>query len=90
MIFYEEAVEQIEVASDSGGLLLFKVIMGVTWILHCRILSYIFLCRTDAELRKTLEELSEKVTESQRQETVSVTNVEGIIYIWYSKQDVGF
>ncbi|KAF4788602.1 Centrosomal protein of 128 kDa [Turdus rufiventris] len=27
--------------------------------------------RTDAELRKTLEELSEKVTESQRQETVS-------------------
>lgn len=30
MIFYEEAVEQIEVASDSGGLLLFKVIMGVT------------------------------------------------------------
>ncbi|KAM4778646.1 centrosomal protein of 128 kDa isoform 5-T5 [Cyanocitta cristata] len=27
--------------------------------------------RTDAELRKTLEELSEKLTESQRQETVS-------------------
>lgn len=46
--------------------------------------------RTDAELRKTLEELSEKLTESQRQEVVSVTSIKRIIYIYYSKQDVGF
>lgn len=46
--------------------------------------------RTDAELRKTLEELSEKLTESQRQEMVSVANIKRIIYSCYSKQDVGF